>query len=54
MFAKKPFEAGDCVTLEEFDLSPRYTYRGGNKVALPGEKDIWAKAYKVKKAPNRN
>ena len=54
MFAKKPFEAGDCVTLEEFDLSPRYTYRGGNKVALPGEKDIWAKVYKVKKAPNRN
>ena len=51
-FSKNPFEAGDCVSLVDFNTSPRYSYRGGARVAIPGEKDIWAVKYEVIKAPN--
>ena len=50
-FAKKPFEINDCVKLIGYNKSPRYSYRGGEKVALPGEMDIWIKEYEVIKAP---
>ncbi len=50
-FAKKPFEVNDCVKLISYNKSPRYSYRGGEKVALPGEMDIWIKEYEVIKAP---
>ena len=51
-FAKHPFEEGDCFVMLDFDKSPRYTYRGGEKAIVPGEFDIWVKQYKVYKAPN--
>ena len=54
IFAKKTFAAGDCVLLRKYSTSPRYIYKGGQKVALPGEKDFWANEYEVFKAPNRN
>ena len=50
-FAKQPFEAGDCIQLLKHNKSPKYTYRGGERVALPGEVDIWAENYVVFKAP---
>ena len=50
-YAKKPFEANDCIKLIGYNKSPRYSYRGGEKVALPGEMDIWIKEYEVIKAP---
>lgn len=50
-YAKKPFEVNDCVKLIGYNKSPRYSYRGGEKVALPGEMDIWIKQYEVIKAP---
>ena len=53
-FAKHAFSEGDCLSLEQFNKSPRYTYKGGDKAIVPGEFDIWARSYKVYKAPNRN
>ena len=53
-FAKQSFEAGDCVKLFKYNRSPRYTYRGGERSALPGEFDIWAEKYEVFKAPKEN
>ena len=50
-FAKRSFNVGDCVLLERYNKSPKYTYRGGERVALPNEKDIWAVQYKVISAP---
>ena len=50
-FAKRSFNVGDCVLLEKYNKSPKYTYRGGERVALPNEKDIWAVQYKVISAP---
>ncbi len=53
-YAKNPFEAGDCITLKQYNKSPRYTYRDGQKAIVPGEYDVWAKSYIVTKAPDRN
>ena len=51
IYQKKPFENNDCIKLIEYTKSPRYSYRGGEKIALPGEMDIWIKDYEVYKAP---
>ena len=53
-YAKNPFEVGDCITLKQYNKSPRYTYRDGQKAIVPGEYDVWAKNYIVTKAPDRN
>ena len=50
-YAKHSFENGDCLKLEKCTKSPRYTYKGGTRTELPGEKDIWAEKYTVIKAP---
>ena len=50
-FAKKSFDAGDCIKLVSYNKSPRYSYRNGEKVILPGTMDIWAEKYEVIKAP---
>ena len=50
-FEQKPFEANDCIKLIKYNKSPRYSYRGGEKVALSGEMDVWVKEYEVYKAP---
>ena len=52
-YAKKDFKEGDCVQLLKFNQSPRYTYKGGAKTAIPNEYEFWAKDYKVISAPNR-
>ena len=46
-FAKHSFVEGDCISLLQYNKSPRYTYKGGTKAVIPGEYDIWAKQYKV-------
>lgn len=46
-YAAKPFMSGDCVTLIKFNKSPKYTYKNGERSAIPGEYDIWAQDYKV-------
>lgn len=46
-FAKHPFNEGDCISLLQYTRSPRYTYKGGERSAVPGEYDIWAKQYSV-------
>lgn len=46
-YAAKPFITGDCVTLIKFNKSPKYTYKNGERSAIPGEYDIWAQEYKV-------
>lgn len=46
-FAKKSFETGDCISLLQYNKSPRYTYRGGERSVVPGEFDVWAKEYSV-------
>ena len=51
-FARRSFEEGDCIRLIEYNKSPRYTYKGGEKAVIPGEFDIWARKYSV--APKRN
>jgi DNA polymerase III alpha subunit len=51
-FSKHPFEEGDCFKLVKYNTSPKYTYQNKKKVALPGEKDIWAEEYEVIKAPS--
>lgn len=53
-YAKHPFEEGDCIDLTNFNKSPRFTYKNGTRAAVPGEYEIWAKEYKVFKAPNSN
>lgn len=50
-FAKHSFNVGDCITLTNYNKSPRYSYQGGTRVALPGLFDIWAETYEVVKAP---
>jgi DNA polymerase III alpha subunit len=49
-FAKHSFKEGDCIILEKFNKSPKYSYRGGERVELPGV-DFWAQQYKVINAP---
>ena len=46
-FAKRSFAVGDCIKLIKFTRSPRYTYKGGQRVELPGEVDVWAGQYEV-------
>lgn len=46
-FAKKPFEEGNCITINKHTISPRFTYKGGQKAEIPGEKDIWVESYSV-------
>lgn len=53
-FARLPFEEGDSMMLSQYNKSPKYTYKGGVRTVIPGEFDIWAKEYKVYKAPERN
>ena len=50
-YNKYSFNEGDCLMLIKFNTSPRYTYKGGSRTELPGEKDIWAAQYEVIKAP---
>ena len=50
-FGKHPFEEGDCIRLVEFNKSPKYTYKGGERSIVPGEYDLWARKYEVIKAP---
>lgn len=50
-FAKHSFSEGDCIVLTGYNKSPRYSYKGGARVALPGLSDIWAETYEVVKAP---
>lgn len=51
-FAKHPFAKDDCIKLIKHNKSPKYSYRNGERVQLPGEMDIWAEQYEVYKAPN--
>ena len=51
-FAAHPFETGDCVLLLKHNKTPKYLYKGGAKVVLPNEYDIWVQQYSV--LPNRN
>lgn len=51
MYSKQSFDIGDTVILKEYNKSPKYTYKGGEKAVVPGEKDIWAVSYEVIKAP---
>ena len=46
-FAKNPFEQFACVKMIKFNKSQRYAYKGGDKVAIPDEYDIWLKEYEV-------
>ena len=46
-YAKKVFNEGDCVLLTKHNKSPKYTYKGGERTAIPGEYDIWAVSYSV-------
>lgn len=46
-FARRPFKEGDCIKLDEFNKSPKYTYKGGERTVIAGEYDVWAKKYKV-------
>jgi len=50
-YAKHVFNVGDCIVLTSYNKSPRYTYKDGERKALPGEMDIWAETYEVVKAP---
>ena len=50
-YAKHSFNEGDCIVLKTYNKSPRYTYKDGERKALPGEMDIWAETYEVVKAP---
>ena len=50
-FAKQSFNVGDCVVLKDYNKSPRYSYKDGARIALPGLFDIWAETYEVVKAP---
>ena len=53
-FAKHSFKEGDCLILRQFNKSPRYINHGGERTAVPGEYDIWARQYSVLSAPDRN
>ena len=46
-FAKLPFKECDCIILDKYTVSPRFTYKGGQKAEVPGEQDIWAESYSV-------
>ena len=50
-YTKKPFEQNDCIVIHKFNKSPKYSYRGGERVEIPGESDIWVQEYEVIKAP---
>ena len=42
-----PFEKGDCIEIQKFRQSPKYTYRNGKKTVLPGESEYWVSEYKI-------
>jgi len=46
-YAKRPFKEGDCIKLIQFNKSPRFTYKNGERTAIPGEYEIWAKEYTI-------
>lgn len=50
--ARKDFHTmaqGSCIQILKFRESLKYTYRNGQKVVIPGEKEYWVSEYKVLK-----
>ena len=45
--AKKPVSPGQIIKILDGNTSPRYTYKGGKRAPIPGEKEYWVKSYSI-------
>lgn len=48
-FAKQPFGIDSCIRLLDGEKRPRFTFRNGKRIEIPGEKEYWVKKYEVYK-----
>ena len=46
---KKPVAPNQIIKILDGNSSPRYTYKGGKKAIIPGEKEYWVRAYSILK-----
>ncbi len=46
---KKPVVPNQIIKILEGNRSPRYTYKGGQRAIIPGEKEYWVKQYSIVK-----
>jgi len=44
---KQPVAPNQIIKILSGNSSPRYTYKGGKKAIIPGEKDYWVKRYSI-------
>lgn len=49
LFTKKPFEPNQIVRILDGRSSPRYTYKDGQRVPIPGETEYWVSKYEIVK-----
>lgn len=46
-FSKAPLSEGDIIVIGDWETRPRYSYRDGQAVVIPGTKETWLKDYAV-------
>lgn len=44
---KQPVVPNQIIKILDGNSSPRYTYKGGKRAQIPGEKDYWVKSYQI-------
>lgn len=44
---KKPVSENQMIQILDGSFSPRYTFKDGKRVPIPGEKEYWVKDYKI-------
>lgn len=44
---KHPVSPGQMVKIIDGNSSPRYTYKGGHRTQIPGEREYWVKSYSI-------
>lgn len=44
---KHPVSPGQMVKIIDGNSSPRYTYKGGHRTQVPGEREYWVKSYSI-------
>lgn len=44
---KKPVAQNQMIRILDGNSSPRYTYKGGQRTPIPGEREYWVKSYSI-------
>lgn len=46
-YTAQPLEEGLCMTMLEYSMRQKNTFKNGQRIPIPGEKDCWVTKYKV-------